>query len=111
MFKIKEEIILNILNGISPYILLVHKINDNSEDINNAKNIKEDIMGLCTFNFEFKNGIIKLIISHISTNSIAKEESIINNKENQTNIDKNLIEQIKQIFKAIISFIKKKFLL
>ena len=109
MFKIKEEILLNILNGISPYILLVHKINDNSEDINNEKNIKEDIMGLCTFNFEFKNGIIKLIISHISTNSIAKEESIINNKENQTNIDKNLIEQIKQIFKAIISFIKKNF--
>ena len=109
MFQIKEEINYKILNGFSPYILLVNKNNDNTEDINNIKNFKEDIMGICAFNFKFKNNIIKLMVNHISTNSIIKEESIANNKENQTNIDINLLEQIKQIFKAIISYIKKNF--
>ena len=111
MFQIKEEINYKILNGFSPYILLVNKNNDNTEDINNIKNFKEDIMGICAFNFEFKNNIIKLMVNHISTNSIIKEESIANNKENQSNIDINLLEQIKQIFKAIISYIKKIFTL
>ena len=109
MFQIKEEINYKILNGFSPYILLVNKNNDNTEDINNIKNFKEDIMGICAFNFKFKNNIIKLMVNHISTNSIIKEESIANNKENQSNIDINLLEQIKQIFKAIISYIKKNF--
>ena len=109
MFQIKEEINYKILNGFSPYILLVNKNNDNTEDINNIKNFKEDIMGICAFNFKFKNSIIKLMVNHISTNSIIKEESIANNKENQSNIDINLLEQIKQIFKAIISYIKKNF--
>ena len=109
MFNIKEEIILNVLNGISPYILLVHKNISNSEDSKNIKDFKEDIMGICAFNFEFKNGIIKLIINHISNNSSLKEETNINNEDNQTSIDLNLLEQIKQIFKAIISYIKKNF--
>ena len=92
MFKIEQDIFFNILNGVSPYILLVHKNTPNSEEV-------KDIMGICIFNFQYKNKIIKLVINHISTN----------NNENQTELDLNQIEQIKQIFKSMILYIKKNF--
>ena len=104
MFKIQEKIIQNVLTGISPYMLLVHEKSSTPEEQTGWINLKNSILGLCIFSFEYKNGIIKLIINHISTSSIMKDEDDIN-----TNIDPKTFEQFKHIFNTLIEYIKKNF--
>ena len=99
MFDIDENLIKIALCGLSPYIFLVHEINNQfSVDDNNLNwiNIKNNILGICLFNFFCKNGVIKLIITHISISN--------------SNIDtSDEIEFIKQIFNQVIEYIKKNF--
>ena len=106
MFKIEKEIIKNILSGICPYILLIYEniFISEGEEIRDWSNIKNNILGICIFNYEYKKGSINIRINHISTNDIIKEEDNIN-----TNIDINSLKQIKCILKVIIEYIKKNF--
>ena len=104
MFKLEESVIKNILTGISPYLLLVQEKSLNPEEEINWINLKSSILGVCIFSFEYKNGVIKLIITHISTSNIIKEE-----EKSKTNIEPNTLEQFKNIFNTMIEYIKKNF--
>ena len=106
MFQIKENIFNNILNGISPYMLLIHENLPLSEVQENWIHFKNKIMGLCLFSFECNYGKIKLVINHISTYDVLKEKE---NNEIKNEIDQNSLEQIRQIFKVVIIYIKKNF--
>ena len=106
MFQIKENIINNILNGISPYMLLIHENLPLSEGQENWIHFKNEIMGLCLFSFECNYGKIKLVINHISTYDVLKEKE---NNELKEQFDQNSLEQIRQIFKVVIIYIKKNF--
>ena len=104
MFKIEETIMQNILCGISPYMLLIYNNISNSYAPMNWIDLKNNIIGLCIFSFEYKNGIIKLNVNHLSTTNILKEANNINNY-----IEPKTIEQFKHIFNIIIDYIKKNF--
>ena len=85
-------------------MLLVQEKSLNPEEEINWINLKSFILGVCIFSFEYKNGVIKLIITHISTSNIIKEE-----EKSKTNIEPNTLEQFKNIFNTMIEYIKKNF--
>ena len=101
MFKIEKNIIKNMTQGISPYMLLAY---DNASilkevDITNWINFKNYILGICAFSFEHQKSLINININHISN-------SIPNNGKT---FDKQNLEKIMNIFKLFIEFIKKHF--
>ena len=104
MFKIESVIFPNILKGISPYMLLIYEKTLNQEEDLNWINLKNNLKGLCVFSFEYKNGTIKLIINHLSTSNIIKEENNI-----KAELDTDSLEQLKYIFNTAIEYIKKNF--
>ena len=109
MFKIYPDIVNHITQGgVSPYMLIVYKDeNENQsesqeiDDINWEK-IKNYILGLCTFSYQFDDNLLKLIINHISTSIPQNEDE----KENNTN---TIIDSLKKVFKEVINYIKKNF--
>ena len=105
MFKIEKNIIKNLTQDISPYMLILYENMSISQEINdnNWIRIKNYILGICIFSFEFKNNLIKLNINHIS-NSIA-----INPEKNEEENKSDYIEDIKYIFNMFIQYIKNNF--
>ena len=99
MFKIEKNIIKNMTQGISPYLLMVYENVQMPKEIdfNNWANFKNYIIGICAFSFEYQNSSIKININHIS-NSFTND-----NKK----IDEKNLEEIKYIFKLLIDYIKK----
>ena len=111
MQKINQDIINHISQeGISPYMLIVYQ-NENGEqseskenDDNNWEKIKNYILGLCVFNYKFKDNLIKLNINHIS--NIIPPEKKEKEEEKNTNY---IVDNIKKVFSVIIEYIKKNF--
>ena len=101
MFKIENNINKNMTQGISPYLLILYEKVPLSKEIDdtNWMNIKNYILGICSFSFEYNFNSIKLNINHISN-------SISNNDEKNDEIN---LEEIKYIFNELISYIKKNF--
>ena len=101
MFKIEKNIIKNMTQGISPYLLMVYENVQMPKEIdfNNWANFKNYIIGICAFSFEYQNSSIKININHIS-NSFTN-----GNKK----IDEKNLEEIKYIFKLLIDYIKNNF--
>ena len=104
MFIIESNIFPNILKGIFPYILLIHEKDLNQDGQLKWINSKNNIKGLCVFNFEYKNGVIKLIINHLSVSNIIKEENNI-----KSDLSTDTLENLKFIFNSCIEYIKKNF--
>ena len=103
MFKIETNIVKNMTQGISPYLLIVYKNLPIPKEIdandNTWVNFKNYILGICAFSFEYQNSSIKININHIS-NSFTN----INKKFDQKNL-----EETKYIFKLLIEYIKNNF--
>ena len=109
MFKIYPDIIHHMTQGgVSPYMLIVYKDeNENQsesqeiDDINWEK-IKNYILGLCIFSYQFNDNLLKLTINHIS-NSIPQNQD---EEENNTNA---IIDSLKKVFNEVIDYIKQNF--
>ena len=96
MFKTQNNILPNLLKGISPYLIILYE-NFPGEQ-NNWLSLRNNIFGICTFNYEYKKGKLKIIINHIST-------SIEFSKEKK----KFYLNDIKHIFDLLLKYIKKEF--
>ena len=96
MFKTQNNIVPNLLKGISPYLIILYE--DFPGIQNNWLNLRNNIFGICTINYELKKNKLKIIINHIST-------SIEFNKEK----NKYYLNDIKHIFDLILKYIKKEF--
>ena len=62
MFGLQNHLSSRILNGITPFVLLVKDKNNNNKDTKNLKNI----FGICAFNYVKINNKLKIRIDHIS---------------------------------------------
>ena len=96
MFKIQSDIVPNLFSGISPYLVFLHE--DLSPEQNSWINLRNNIFGMCTMHYKYKNSKLKIIINHISTSFKFNSE-----KSN------NYLNDIKYIFSLIIKYIKKEF--
>ena len=101
MFKIEKKIIKNMTQGISPYLLIIYEKIPSSKEIDDSNwiNIKNYILGICSFSFEFNFNYIKLNINHISI-SISNDDK---------KIDETNLENINYIFNKLIVYIKNNF--
>ena len=101
IFNINEKIIKKILYGISPYILIAYSTQNNNE-INTETwlQLKNKILGICIFSYEYKNNSIKLNLNHISALKTKNDinEGSINNFEEIANIFNLIMEYIKSNF-------------
>ena len=66
MFKLKNKIMENMFNGISPFLLIIKEENYNINILNKQIKESEQIYGCCSFNFIKKNNKIRIRINHIS---------------------------------------------
>ena len=96
MFKIQNNIIPNLFKGISPYLIYIH--DDLPSGQNNWINLRNNIFGICTINYEYKNNKLKIIINHLSTSIEFNEEK-----------NKYYLNDIKHIFDLLIKYIKNEF--
>ena len=96
MFKTQNNIVPNLLKGVSPYLIIIY--DEIPGEHNNWMYIRNNIFGICTINYEYKNSKLKIIINHIST-------SIKFDKEK----NKYYLNDIKHIFNLIIQYIKDEF--
>ena len=88
MFKIEENISINYLKGISPYILISYDGNGTDNDSPNINNI----LGICIISFQYRKGKLQIIINHRSTL-----------------IQLDNLKKIKYIFFSIIKYLKNEF--
>ena len=104
MFLLEKDLMKNITQGISPYLIILYENPPLSKEIddNNWINYKHYILGMCAFSFEYKNNKIILNISHIS-NSIP-----FNPEEKNKEIKMNVCEA-QYLFNIIIEYIKNNF--
>ena len=61
MFNLKNNLMINMTNGISPFLLLVKEDNYNINIFNKQIKEKENIYGICAFNillYEDKSRIL-----------------------------------------------------
>ena len=96
MFKTQNNIVPNLLKGISPYLIILYEELPGGH--NNWLSLKNNIFGICTINYEYKKNKLKIIINHISTSFEINEEK-----------NKYYLNDIKHIFGLIIKYIKKEF--
>ena len=96
MFKIQNNIIPNLFKGISPYLIYIH--DDLPSGQNNWINLRNNIFGICTINYEYKNNKLKIIINHLSTSIEFNEEK-----------NKYYLNDIKHIFDLLLKYIKNEF--
>ena len=96
MFRTKNNIVPNLLKGISPYLIILFE--EFPGEQNNWLNLRNNIFGICTINYELKKNKLKININHIST-------SIEFNQEK----NKYYLNDIKHIFDLIIKYIKNEF--
>ena len=66
MFNLKNKLMNNMTNGISPFLLLVKEDNYNINIFNKQIKEKENIYGICAFNYTKQNQKLKIRINHIS---------------------------------------------
>ena len=66
MFNLKNKLAFNLINGISPFLILVKEENYNINIFNKQIQEKENIYGCCAFNFTKQNNKINIRIEHIS---------------------------------------------
>ena len=98
MFNLQKDILSPMLNGISPFLLLVKEQNNNAiinDDDNENDNEIENIKGMCSFNYIYHENRLKLKINHIS--ALADFNS------------NEYVDELKIIYKAIFDFILTKF--
>jgi len=96
MFNLQKDILSSMLNGMSPFLLLVQEQNSNAinNDIDNVNEI-ENIKGICAFNYIYYENKLKIKINHISA---------------LTDFNSNeYLEELKIIYKAIVDFILTRF--
>ena len=66
MFNLKSKLMPNMTNGILPFLLLVKEDNYNINIFNKQIKEKENIYGICAFNYMKQNQKLKIRINHIS---------------------------------------------
>ena len=96
MFRTKNNIVPNLLKGISPYLIILYE--DFPGEQNNWLSLRNNIFGICTINYEYKNNKLRILINHISTSIQFNEEK-----------NKLYLNDIRHIFNLIIKYIKKEF--
>ena len=112
VFRIETNILKNMTQGISPYLLLIRENNSliQENDENSWMNFKNYILGMCAFSYEYENNIVLLNIKHISFTSPINNEVKEKDKEIIDEVYNNiLMDDIKFVFSKIIDFIKKNF--
>ena len=112
MFRIEKNILNNMTQGISPYLLLIRENNSLTQenDENNWMNFKNYILGMCAFSYEYENNYVLLNIKHISFTSPINNEVQEKDKEIIDEAYSNiLMDDIKFVFGKIIDFIKNNF--
>ena len=96
MFNLQKDILSTMLNGISPFLLLVQEQNSNAiNDDNENENEIENIKGICAFNYIYNENRLKIKLNHIS--------ALIDFNSNE------YLDELKIIYKAIFDFILTKF--
>jgi len=66
MFNLKSKLMPNMTNGILPFLLLIKEDNYNINIFNKQIKEKENIYGICAFNYMKQNQKLKIRINHIS---------------------------------------------
>lgn len=94
MFNLQKDILSPMLNGISPFLLLVQEQNNNAindDNENDNDNEIENMKGMCAFNYIYHENRLKIKINHISA---------------LTDFNSNeYVDELKIIYKAIFDFI------
>ena len=113
MLKIYPDIFNHMSQGgVSPYILIIYQKeeqNENENEDNNWEKIKNFILGLCIFSYQFIDNLLKLNISHISTLNPQHLEEEKEKEENNINNNNICIDIIKKVFNKFFDYIKKNF--
>ena len=73
------------------------------------KKIKNFILGLCIFSYQFIDNLLKLNISHISTLNPQSLEEEKEKEENNINNNNICIDILKKVFNKFFDYIKKNF--